>query len=342
MKPPMQVRVIKAGPLASVQDLGRWAFLDQGVPVSGVMDTLSARIANLVLGNPADAAVIEFTYSGAVLMAETDLFIAYAGAGSVLMAGTTCLPSDRPLFIPAGVQLTMVAQPVGCRIYLAVAGGWTVPDVLGSKSTYLRANFGGHFGRSLQGGDTLTGGEPLPVIAAKLYNQFMGNVIRYPKWGAAQPRWLSRDRYIIQVVPAQEITWFEGRSVVDLLSAPFTVSPNSDRMGYRLEGPPIRRSVIRELLSTAVTAGTVQVTGEGTLILLMADCQTTGGYPRIAQVAAVDIPLCAQLKPGDKVCFREISRMDAEKQYLHQEKQLEKLAVSVSVNHYRIESDDNN
>jgi antagonist of KipI len=134
---------------------------------------------------------------------------------------------------------------------------------------------------------------------------------------------------MIRVVPANEFTWFDGLSLIDFLSKPYKLSLNSNRMGYHLEGPVINRLVKDELLSTAVVPGTIQVTGSGSMVLLMADCQTTGGYPRIAQVAAVDMPLCAQLKPGDSIHFKEISRQEAEILLLAREEELRKLANAV-------------
>ena len=326
----MRIRIDKAGMMSTLQDKGRWGYLTQGVPISGAMDTLSARVANLALGNPPHVAVIEFTYGGAVLLAETDILIAYAGEGAVVETDARVLPPDRPLYIPSGTELRLTNNPMGSRTYLAVAGGWAVPDVLGSKSTYIAAGFGGYRGRALQTGDVLTAQQSFTDGTAQLCSRLRSKAINYPRWSIAKQLLLPRERKAIQVVPAHEFTWFQGQSVVDFLSAPFTVTIRSNRMGYRLEGPPIRKlEESRELLSTAVAPGTIQVTGDGNLMLLMADCQTTGGYPRIAQVAAVDMPLCAQLNPGDQIYFHEISRIDAEKQYIHRENQLKRLAVGL-------------
>jgi len=133
----------------------------------------------------------------------------------------------------------------------------------------------------------------------------------------------------VRVIPAREFTWFNGLSITNFLTEPYTLSQKSNRMGYHLNGPAIQRLNQQELLSTAVTPGTIQVTGDGSLILLMADCQTTGGYPRLAQVALVDMLLCAQLKPGDTVYFKEISWNEAEMLYIEQENDMQKLAASI-------------
>ena len=328
----MHIRILQAGMLSTVQDLGRRHYLSQGVPVAGVMDRLSARIANQAVGNDKHAAVIEFTYGGAAFHAESDLLLAYSGEGAILETDSRHLPSDRPIFIPKGTKIRLTDTSTGCYTYLAIAGGWDVPDILDSRSTYLPAAFGGVQGRPLHKGDVLRAMEP-PASVRQWMIRLAGKTIRYPKWGISHRAFLPTNRQVVRVVPGPEFNWFEGQSVVNFLSVPFRITTQSNRMGYRLEGPPMRSHTRRELLSTAVASGTIQVTGAGKLIVLMADSQTTGGYPRIAQIAAVDMPLCAQRRPGDEIFFREISQTEAEKLYLHQEEQFRKLSVAWDMNH---------
>jgi len=324
----MQIRIIKPGILATIQDLGRENLRSQGVPLAGAMDRLSARIANQALGNRSDAAVIELTLGGARLYTESDVLIAYSGEGPPLGIGDHPLPPDRPLFVPRGTEIRQKTAGEGCRIYVAVAGGWDVPPIMKSRSTYLPAAFGGLRGRSLRAGDLLQSIEIPNTVTQKLLSRLSHHGKLYPSWGIA--RWSLRPSVTkrIRIVPAPEFTWFDGQSLVQFLSVPFRVSSESNRMGYRLEGPPMHRIVNREMISTAVVPGTIQVTGQGSLVILMADGQTTGGYPRIGQVAAVDLSLCAQLKPGDEFFFSEISRKEAEKLYIQQETALHKLSVS--------------
>lgn len=324
----MELTIIKPGLLSTVQDLGRYNYLSQAVSISGAMDTLSACIANMALGNDDNAAVIEFTYADAEFKAESDLLIAYAGDGAVLMAGDNRLPTGRPLFIPKGKNITLYNNPKGSRTYLAIAGGIDVPEVLGSRSTFITAGFGGMEGRPLKAGDGLSGGE-LFVNNQKLIDQLSGNEISYTNWSIPMQLLLPADRRTIHVVLGNEFNWLDGKAVVEFLSEPFVIGKQSNRMGYHLEGPALNRLKKDELLSTAVMPGTIQVTGNGSLILLMADCQTTGGYPRIAQVAAVDMPLCAQLKPGDTIYFKEITQHEAEMLYLEREQQLKQLKMAV-------------
>jgi antagonist of KipI len=326
----MQIQIIKSGLLSTVQDFGRRMYLSQAVPVSGAMDTLSARVANKVLGNNDGDAVIEFTYADAEFKADTELLIAYAGDGAILMVGSQKLSAERPIYIPQGTTIKLANNKIGSRTCLAVAGGFDVPEVLGSRSTFITAGFGGLDGRSLKAGDVLVNTPQLSIITQKILTSLKGDELKYTIWSLPRQLLLPADRKIIRVIPAHEFNWFNGQAIVDFLSEPYTVGSNSNRMGYHLEGAPLNRINKGELLSTAVTPGTIQVTGNGSMIILMADCQTTGGYPRMAQVAAVDLPLCGQLKPGDTIYFTEIDPLEAEMLYLEREQQLHRLTTAVN------------
>jgi antagonist of KipI len=323
------MRILKPGLLSTIQDMGRYQYLSQAVPVSGAMDTLSARIANKAVGNDDGSAVIELTYADADFIAETDLLIAYAGDGAILKSNEQKLPPERPLFIPEGTTIKLTNNPSGTRTYLSVAGGWDAPEVLGSKSTFLTVGFGGFGGRALKKGDILKNEEKFTVITQKIIKSLKNTKVNYPAWSMPQKQFLPTEKMTIRVVPANEFCWFDGRSIAEFLSTPYTIGKQSNRMGYHLEGAIIERVKTDELLSTAVTPGTIQVAGNGSMILLMADCQTTGGYPRIAQVAAVDMQLCAQLKPGDTIYFNGINRREAEMLYLEREQQLQQLTTAV-------------
>ncbi|MCC8426516.1 biotin-dependent carboxyltransferase family protein [Mucilaginibacter sp. UR6-11] len=326
----MQIRLIKPGLLTTIQDMGRRMYLSQAVSVSGAMDTLSARIANKVLGNNNNDAVIEFTYADAEFKADMDVLIAYAGDGATLIAASQKIPAERPLFIPKGTTVKLINRSLGCRTYLSVAGGWDVPEVLGSKSTFITAGFGGLAGRALKAGDTLNGAEQVSTITQKILDSLKGDGLSYTNWSLPSQLILPADRKTIRVIPAHEFNWFDSQAILDFLSTAYIIGSNSNRMGYHLEGAVLNRVKKDELLSTAVTPGTIQVTGNGGMILLMADCQTTGGYPRMAQVALVDLPLCAQLKPGDAIYFKEIGPREAEMLYLERELQLQRLTTAVN------------
>lgn len=326
----MQVRIIKPGVLSTVQDMGRPDYLAQAVPLSGAMDNLSARIANKALGNTDHCATIEFTYAAAEFRAETDILIAYAGDGASFSAAARQLPAEKPIFLPAGSIVTLTGKPEGARTYLAIAGGWDIPEVLGSRSTYITAGFGGYQGRKLERDDQLNSIAQLETATAAILNQLKGDQLKYTTWSVPRELILPADRKLIRFVPGQEFTWFDSSSVIGFLSSSFTIGNQSNRMGYHLDGATMNPLIKKEMLSTAVCPGTVQVTGSGNMVLLMADCQTTGGYPRIAQVAAVDLPLCGQLKAGDSIRFSGISREEAEILYIERENELGKLTKAIN------------
>lgn len=324
----MQVSVIKPGLLTTLQDMGRLRYLSQAVPVSGAMDSLGARMANEVLGNNADAAILELTYADVILKAETDLMIAYSGQGALLRINDQPLPADRPVFIPVGHTLHFINTSSGCRTCLAIAGGWDAPELLGSRSTFLAAQLGGIEGRALKPGDVLKSRRQLSAITGNILHSLSGLAVNFPKWSIPREFFIPSGGNTIRVVPGNEFNWFNSDSINHFLSKPYTIGINSNRMSYQLEGEKMKRLNNSELLNTAVTPGTIQVTGSGEMILLMADCQTTGSYPRIAQVAAVDLPICAQLKPGGTINFIIISRQEAENLYLS-EQQLQQLVTAV-------------
>lgn len=326
----MEISILKPGILSTIQDLGRMDYLDQAIPISGAIDQLSARIANKAVGNSDEDAVIEFTYAAAEFKAETEILIAYAGDGATLSANGEKLPTERPIFVPAETVIKLINNPEGARTYLSIAGGWNVPEILGSRSTYLTADLGGYGGRPLKIGDHLKNFKNLSEASTIIIDKLRGNKIKYLSWNIAKALLLPKNRKTIRVVPAREFNWFNGQSIIGFLSDSFSIGLNSNRMGYHLKGNKINRIKKDELLSTAVVPGTIQVTGSGNLVLLMADCQTTGGYPRIAQVASVDLPLCAQLKPGDSIRFSEISKEEAEFLYIEREKELTKLNFAIN------------
>jgi antagonist of KipI len=327
----MQITILKPGIFSTVQDLGRKEFLGQGVPLSGAMDQLSSILANLAIGNQEKEATLEFTYANAEFRADTDLLIAYFGYGAFLEVNQGPLPSARPIFILKGSIVKLLANPVGTRTYLAIAGGWDLPEVMGSRSTYTLAKFGGLGGRALIKGDTIKSSTNLNLLNNSILQKFRGIEMQYPSWSIAYHQLNNSSHRIIRVVLGPEFNWFDSAAILSFLSETYSVGLNGNRMGLNLNGIPLKQKNKEELLSTAVVPGTIQVAGDGNMILLMADCQTTGGYPRIAQVAAVDLPICGQLKPDDTISFTAISKEDAEICYLEQQKELFKIRVSITM-----------
>ncbi|RZK73504.1 MAG: biotin-dependent carboxyltransferase family protein [Pedobacter sp.] len=326
----MQLSVIKPGVFSTIQDLGRTAYLGQGVPLSGAMDQLSSILANIALGNEETEATLEVSYANAEFITDTDILLSYCGYGALMVIDDINIPASRPVFIPKGHVVKLINNSMGSRTYIAVAGGWNVPDILGSKSTYVTGGFGGLNGRTLQKGDVLSSTHQFHSTTAKILEQLKSPGINYTSWSIKHVTKEPGKHTEIRVVPGQEMEWLDTNSILSFLSDEYLLSNQANRMGLNLNGRKMKRKNIEELLSTAVVPGTIQVTGDGSLILLMADCQTTGGYPRIAQVAAVDLSLCGQLKPDDAINFVAISKEEAENLYLEQRKELYKIKSSIS------------
>lgn len=328
----MSIKIIKPGVFSTVQDLGRTSFLDQAVPTSGVMDQVSAKIANLLVGNIMDAALIEIVDGNFEFIAQESNLIALVSGNSSFKIEHQEVPTNRPVFIPKGLKVKLKDNINGRYSYLAIAGGWDVPEVLGSKSTFVTAAFGGFKGRRLQKDDELTSAKLLTKQNQILMKNLKGETVNYPKWSIPAKQFLSSSNSVVRVILGREFNWFEDLSFTDFVSKPYQLK-DGNRMGYHLDGPKIisKKTHQKELLSTAVVPGTIQVTGDGSLILLMSDCQTTGGYPRIAKVAEVDLPICAQLKPGNKIHFEVISIKEAEKLYLELQSDFLKLATAIQL-----------
>jgi antagonist of KipI len=320
----VSIQVIHPGLLTTVQDLGRRGHQREGVPESGAMDSFAHRVANQLVGNPDEAASLEMTLSGPTLRFEFDALIALAGAELSASIHERPIPMWRPIAVRAGSVLACGSVTVGCRVYLAVAGGMDVPPVLGSRSTYMRAAIGGLDGRTLRRDDVIPVGSPAPLgnqIARRLARD--DATVSVATWGAGpslRPRYSGSPT--VRLVEGAHMSALTSSSRDALWRAEFQVGPHSDRMGYRLEGPALELSASLELLSEAVAFGTVQLPPNGNPIVLMADRQTTGGYPRIGEVATVDLSLLAQLKPGDHVRFRAISLDEAQVLYLARERHL--------------------
>ena len=280
----MAITVIRSGMLTTVQDLGRRGHRAAGVPLGGAMDAMALRLVNLLVGNGEDAAALEFTLTGPELVFTADTTIAMGGGdfGGV--------PRWQPVRVRAGERVKFGAARTGCRGYLAVAGGLDVPVVLGGRGTYLRAALGGLEGRALRDGDELRAA----AVSREMVGGWQIDERILPSYSAAPT---------VRIVRGAQAGEFDG----PLTSVGFKVTSKSDRMGVRLIGPEMVRRDARELISATVAPGTVQVPPDGQPIVLMADAQTIGGYPQIAHVISVDLPLVAQLKPGDTLRFREVT-----------------------------------
>ncbi|MCY1519909.1 KipI antagonist [compost metagenome] len=303
----MHIEILKPGLLTTIQDRGRLGYRHIGMPTAGCMDEFAASTANILVGNEAYLPVLELTYGGVELMAHSDLLIACCGGGASLIAKGKELPFWKPLFIPSGTKLKFVTNDSGVRQYLAVVGGWSCKEVLNSRSTYLPTHTGGHEGRALRTGDTLHSNQDISLLSGTMLLALSNDqAIAYPKWSVNPLQFVNYQTKSIRFMPGHEYEWFNKDTQLKFENSNFNLSQQSNRMGCYFDGPLLKTKVARALRSTAVSSGTLQVTNSGKIVLLMADSQTTGGYPRIAQLAAVDLPICAQLRPGESIRFEKI------------------------------------
>ncbi|MDP5276613.1 biotin-dependent carboxyltransferase family protein [Chengkuizengella axinellae] len=322
----MSLKILKQGLLTTVQDLGRYGFQKYGVVASGVMDHFAARVANLLVHNEENAAVMEMTMIGPSLQFQEDVLISICGGDLSASIDGVVVPLWRSMMVRSGSVLRFGSAKSGCRAYLAVAGGISVEKVMGSSSTYLRASIGGFQGRALKQGDVISVNQVDPTWQQKANFLMQRNpsksFIPFSWYISEHSLPVYRSNVMIRIMRGREFEYFQEESKDHLLNDTFTIHPQSDRMAYRITGPQIKLKSQLNMISEAVTMGTIQVPPDGSPRILLADRQTTGGYPRIAQVVSIDLPLIAQLKPGDTIMFQEISLEEAEMLYMQLEKDL--------------------
>jgi len=302
----MTITVLRPGLLMSVQDPGRHGHQHVGLCPGGAMDVVSLTLGNALVGNPADAAAIEITVLGPDLEFARETLVALAGAdfeGSI--------PGNRPVLVPAGSRLSITRALRGARAYLAVAGGIAVPPVLGSRSTYIPGRFGGFEGRVLKRGDRL----PLAADSARLARERFASLKHKRdhsvRWSVAALTVPDREPIVLHAIEGEHFGQFDAATQRTFFDTVWKIGPESNRMGFRLAGPTLQRtdsgSRTEEILSGPTTLGSVQVPANGVPIALMADHQTTGGYPRIAEIASADVPRLAQLGPNGALHFARCS-----------------------------------
>lgn len=293
------IKIIRAGRINSVQDMGRNGFRHLGICQSGALDRTALAIANLLVGNPRDSAAIEFTLGPCELAFTVDSRIALGGADfGATLDGQPLLPwwSVR---VRAGQTLKLNAARHGMRAYLAVAGGINSTPQLGSRATDLQAGFGGHGGRALTEGDGLSAGA-LDNPAAAVHTAAAFGV-RAPSWYDAD----NTETLEVRVIPGPEYDLFSATAQKTFWNSSWTLTPQSNRMGFRLSGPELKIKKSGDLLSHGVLPGVIQVPPAGQPIVLMADAQTTGGYPKIGVVIGADLARLSQLRFNRTLQFVE-------------------------------------
>ncbi|RFU71397.1 biotin-dependent carboxyltransferase family protein [Peribacillus saganii] len=327
--------IIKPGLLTTIQDLGRYGFQRYGVIVSGAMDQFAHRMANILVGNQENTPTMEITLLGPQIEFNENSLISICGGDLTPTIDGSPVRLWRSIFIKKGSKLKFGSPRSGCRAYLAVAGGISVEAVMASGSTYLRAAIGGYHGRALKEGDKIRVGMP-GSLSTKIIESLSDSLSRQPfaemDWSIAKDLILSTPTEpSVRIIRGREFNLFTKESREILYKEHFQVTPQSDRMGYRLKGLSLELQKAEEILSEAVTFGTIQVPSDGNPIILMADRQTTGGYPKIGQVAKVDLPLVAQVKPGDFIKFTEVSLYDAQLLLIKKEKKIQQLKSGISL-----------
>jgi antagonist of KipI len=303
-----EVRVIRPGLLTTIQDVGRWGHQSRGVPVAGPMDPYSHRAANALVGNHPGAATLEVTLLGPELGFEDDRLIVVTGAEFELRVNGRSVPTNVPCVAPAGSSLAFGSRIRGARAYVGVEGGFEPPLVFGNRATHVAVGMGGLGGRTLKAGDRLPlGKRGIRPTKARLITQ-----VRALPDGHAR----------VRVMIGPQHHRFRAEALDVLQSAPYKLGLRSDRMAFRLEGSPLAHTSDADIISEATPIGSIQVPSSGLPIVLMADRQTTGGYPKIATLISADLGLAGQLAPGDTISFGMCSAQEALAALIAQERAL--------------------
>ncbi|WP_338753763.1 biotin-dependent carboxyltransferase family protein [Bacillus sp. FJAT-52991] len=328
----MAMLITRPGFFTTVQDRGRTGNRQYGVIVSGAMDDLSLRLGNWLVGNECGAGALEMTMTGASVQFDQPVFVAFTGAEASIECQGKPVPMWRPVYVPAGSEVHVRKFIQGSRVSLSVAGGIDVPKVLGSRSTYARGQFGGFEGRSLKKGDNLPIGRPNETVQAVIDGipKAAARVLA-TNWGISSSvyQFLKNTRF--RCIAGSEYRCFTDASQQDFWGKPYKITPESDRMGFRLDGARLQMNKSKEMISEAVAIGTIQVPSSGQPIILMADRQTTGGYPKVANVTTVDLPSLAQKIPGTEVYFEYVTLEESQQLYIQREHELQMIRSAIQL-----------
>ena len=309
----MKIIVKKGGPLTTLQDTGRYGFQKYGVLVSGAMDLFSLKLGNILVGNKESEGALEMTMSGPFLKLPAGLVFALTGADLGAKLGGKPVPLNRAVYVKEDSALSFGFAAKGTRGYLTAAGGFAVPEVMNSKSTYLRAKIGGVGGAPLADGTELETGDltaEQEKLAAALAG-LGGKPFSTLGWSVGTESLFAGEP--IRVTQGLQADWFSNATLHAFFRSGYTITAQSDRMGYRLSGTPLPyKDSSLEMISEPVTFGSIQVPADGNPIILMADRQTTGGYAKIGQVIQADLSRLAQMKPGQTIYFQPVTLTQAE------------------------------
>jgi len=317
----MSITIKKQGLFDTLQDEGRYGYQHLGINPGGVMDDFASKVANMLVGNEPDEAVIEMHFPASVFYFEKACVIALSGADFSAFINDKPVPLHTTIIVSASSTLEFKQYKTGARCYFAVQGGWNADYWLNSYSTDVKVKAGGFDGAALKKNQTLH------CKAEQFYFQRFhhGDIIITNI--QADTKHLYPAKNMVRYINGPEHNLLDNSSIQAFNSSAFTISLQSDRMGYRLNGPLLKTSVT-QIISSAVTKGTIQLLPDGNLIILMAGHQTTGGYPRIAQVVASDIPSLAQMQPNTSINFTHVSVNEAEKIFIQRQQYLQDIAAA--------------
>lgn len=294
-----QIKIIKPGLLTTVQDLGRFGYQQFGMPVAGAMDHVSARLANLLVGNDEGEGLLEATMIGPEIEFLEPMVIGITGGDLLPEINQQPIPMYRSILVQKGDILGFKGVKEGCRSYIAFAGGIDVPLIMGSKSTYTRGKVGGYEGRSLKSGDILNIGQPTRPMEELVGREIRDRLYEYGS------------KVEVRVLMGPQDDAFTEKGIETFLQSEYIIANESDRMGYSLKGNTIEHKEGGDIISDGISMGAVQVPSHGHPIIMMADRQTTGGYTKIGNVIYADLPKVAQAKPGDTITFKRVQLEEA-------------------------------
>lgn len=313
----MGIKIISGGFLTTIQDLGRFGYQETGMAVSGVMDTRAASLANILVGNDENEAVIEVTMMGPTIEFTADNMVAVTGGDLGAAIDGVPVTQYEAVLVKAGQTLKFGGMKSGARAFIAFAGGLDVPVVMGSKSTNLKSKIGGLEGRKLTAGDEIGFASPktwLPNMKKRK--------LPVPDFSAKE--------HTLRVILGPQNDYFMQRGIDTFLNSTYTISNEYDRMGCRMEGNVIRHKNGGDIITDGISFGAVQVPSHGNPIVMMADHQTTGGYTKIANVISVDLPILAQCMPGHKIRFKWVTVDEAQDLYCAEKKEFAALKAELS------------
>ena len=308
----MSLTILKGGMLDTIQDAGRFGYQHLGINPTGTMDRFAASIANALVGNRPDEAVIELHFPASVFLFDQQAIIALAGADFNATINGEPIPINQTLLINKSSILQFQTKKNKARCYIAVKGGFKINKWLNSSSTNLKAEAGGLKGDRFKKDDVIELNSEFD-----LSNILGTNDFKILAW-KANDGWSENEQNEILLLPGNEWDWLDKNSKEKLVSGSFSISSNSDRMGYRLKGEILTTTINEELVSSAICFGSIQLLPDGQLIILMADHQTTGGYPRVATIISAHLSQVAQMNAGEKIRFRFTDQATAEKLFMKQ------------------------